>query len=454
MIDPSSEVLRGWGDAHFAQSLVYRPTSSDEVAACLADAQHRQLTVAHRGAGQSYGDAALNQGGAVIDLAKLRRIIDFDMERGIITAEAGVTVGQLWQHVVPHGWWPPVVPGTMHTTLGGCLAMNVHGKNNAQAGPIGEHVRALTLLEPSGSTTSLATNEHQEGLRRVIGAQGLTGTILDVTLQLKRVHSGYVEVRPQPVRSLDAALERLDAGIRESDYSVGWLDCFAGGRRMGRGVLHFAHHLPPDHTLAGQGLDRTSQELPGKVLGLLPKRHAWRFLRALATNPGVRALNVAKNLGGIVAGTRPYSQSHAAFHFLLDYMPNWKRMYRPHGLIQYQFFVPFEAAPKTFKAALELQHRTGVISYLAVLKRHRVDDSAASYSVDGFSLALDFPLRPAKIDALARLCREFDALQKDCGGHIYAAKDSVSCGELPAERHPLFSSNLVRRWEWTENRGR
>jgi hypothetical protein len=182
-------------------------------------------------------------------------------------------------------------------------------------------------------------------------------------------------------------------------------------------------------------------------MGLLPKQHAWRFLRALAINPGVRLLNAAKNVGGLLGGTRSYLQSHAAFHFLLDYVPNWKRMYRPHGLIQYQFFVPSEAALTTLQTAIEMQHSKGVISYLAVLKRHRRDDSAAAYSVDGFSLALDFPVRPSNVTALTRLCREFDALQKDCGGSIYAAKDAVSRGHLPAERHPLFSSNLVRRWE-------
>jgi hypothetical protein len=122
--------------------------------------------------------------------------------------------------------------------------------------------------------------------------------------------------------------------------------------------------------------------------------------------------------------------------------------------MQYQFFVPSDAALPTLKTAIELQHRTGVISHLAVLKRHRKDNSAASYSVDGFSLALDFPVRPANVSGLTRLCREFDALRKDCGGHIYAAKDAVSRGELPAERHPLFSSNLVRRWEQKENQDR
>ena len=67
--------------------------------------------------------------------------------------------------------------------------------------------------------------------------------------------------------------------------------------------------------------------------------------------------------------------------------------------------------------------------------------------MDGYSLALDFAVRPERLDRLVRLFRSYDALLADVGGRLYAAKDGVSRGRLPERRHPLFSSNLVRRWE-------
>jgi len=445
--EPVVETLGGWGDAHFGQSWTYRPRSVEDVGQSITDAQRRGLSIAHRGAGLSYGDAAINQDGAVIVLDQLQGIKAFDPTTGVITAEAGVTLAQLWRYVLSHRWWPPVVSGTMHTTLGGGVAMNVHGKNNAQAGPIGDHVRALTVMEPSGDVVRISREENAGRLRTVIGAQGMNGTILDVTLQLTRIHSGYLEVEQHPVPSLEVALERLDAGIGQSDYAVGWLDCFGRGPRSGRGVLHFARYLPPDHSLAGTGLRVPDQELWGRVLGVIPRQHVWRFLRMATHDPGLRALNLAKYTTGRLRGTRTYMQSHVAFHFLLDYIPQWKRIYQPRGFIQYQFFVPSSSARAVFQTALDLQHRAGIVSYLAVLKRHRLDDSAATYSVDGFSLALDFPLKPQRAEALTRLCREFDALQRDSGGRIYAAKDSVSIGRLPVVRALQYSSNLVRRWE-------
>ena len=471
MIAPREEILEGWGMSVRARSSVYRPRDAAEAAEAVADARARSLTIAHRGAGQSYGDAALNEGGAVLDCSGLDRIFDFDREAGTVRAEAGVTIGQLWQHVLAAGFWPPVVPGTMAVTLGGAAALNIHGKNAFRVGPFGEHVEALHLLGPDGSMRELrrepsggavadwvraagapgtsdqvASTAGPLRLGDVIGAQGLNGTILDVTLKLKHVASGFLPGTPAPVRALAEALALLDEAARAHDYAVGWLDCVAGGGGLGRGALHWADHLPPDHRLAGKGLDPARQRLPDRIMGVVPKRHTWRALEPFNNAIGMRAMNAAKQLAGVVQGRRPYVQGHAAFHFLLDYVPDWKRVYRPHGLVQYQLFVPFADAGRVLGEALRLQQRLHVVSHLGVLKRHRTDAFAASYAVDGYSLALDFPVRPRRMAAMRELFGEFDRLLAVCGGRIYAAKDQFSAGRLPGRRDPAYASDLMRRW--------
>ena len=474
MITAREEVLEGWGMSVRARSWVYRPRDAAEAAEALADARRRGLTIAHRGAGQSYGDAALNAGGAVLDCSGLGRILAFDREAGTVRAEAGVTIGQLWEHILPAGFWPPVVPGTMAVTIGGATAMNIHGKNAFRVGPFGEHVEALTLLGPNGAVCELrrepaggpvaewvraagapraaaesapaAAGRRPLRLADVIGAQGLNGTILDVTLHLKRVASGFLQVTPAPVRTLGEALALVDEAARAHDYAVGWLDCFASGSGLGRGALHWADHLPADHRLAGRGLDPAKQRLPDRIMGIVPKRHTWRALKPFNNALGMRAMNAVKQLAGVVQGRRPYLQSHAAFHFLLDYVPDWKRVYRPHGLTQYQLFVPFADAERVLGEALRLQQRLGIVSHLAVLKRHRPDAFASSYAVDGYSLALDFPIRPRRMAAMRSLFEEFDCLLAGCGGRIYAAKDQVSVGRLPERRDAAYSTDLSRRW--------
>jgi FAD/FMN-containing dehydrogenase len=443
-VGSSVEVLRGWGEVHQGRSRVYRPRSADEAGAALADAYARGLTVAHRGSGYSYGDLTLNEGGAVIETHGLKGIVEFDPATGVVRARAGTTIEELWSQTLPLGWWPPVVPGTMKVTLGGAVAANVHGKNHWASGSIGDHVAALTVIGPDGTVRALAGGAE---LSNTIGGLGLTGTILDVTLRLKRVHSGYLEVQSMATGSTRETLEVLDRGASEWTYAVAWMDCFPTDERAGRGVLHFASHLPPDHARAGVAMTAAEQALPGRLFGLVPTRYAWLGLRSLFWDAGVRALNVGRHLGGRRAHGHRTLDGHARFHFLLDYVPGWKRAYMPHGLVQYQLFVPRDAAEYAFREALRLQAMHGVWSYLAVAKRHRADPFPTAYTMDGFSLALDFAVRPVRLERLVRLFRSYDALLAEVGGRIYAAKDGVGCGRVPAARHPMFSSNLIRRWE-------
>jgi FAD/FMN-containing dehydrogenase len=444
---PTIEVLRGWGGVHQGRSLVYRPRSDDEAAASVADAWARGLSVAHRGAGNSSGDLALNEGGAVLEMRSLKGILELDPATGRVRARTGTTIEELWMQTLPLGWWPPVVPGTMKVTLGGAVAANVHGKNHLARGSIGDHVVALTVLDPDGIVRTLSADDGRAEFGAAIGGLGLSGTILDVTLRLERVHSGLLEVETQTSGSMRETLEALDAGARAWTDAVAWVDAFASGSRAGRAVLHFAGHLPPDHPRADAAMTVADQALPERILGVVPARYAWIPLRALFHDPGLRALNVGRYVGGRRRRGRRALESHARFHFLLDYVPGWKRAYHPHGLVQYQLFVPRAAAEYAFGEALRLQAALGAYSYLAVAKRHRADPFPGAYASDGFSLALDFPVRPTRLDRMVRLFRSFDALVREVGGRLYAAKDGVARGRLPAARHALFSSNLVRRWE-------
>ena len=444
IVEPVYEESVGWGMADRSHGWVYRPRNAGEVTNCLQHARDKGLTVAHRGAGLSYGDVALNGGGAIIDLSALDSVLRFDADAGHITVGAGCTYETLWKTTLPDGWWPPVVPGTMKVTLGGAAAVNVHGKNHFTAGGIGNHIRGLVLLSGAGELETITAEGLPDRLREVVGSCGLTGTILEITLELKHVTSGYLDVRMSTNADLRSTLDALDAGATEHDYSVAWIDCFAGGAALGRGLVHTADYLPEGHELDGRGLSPAAQALPKRIMGILPSRHAWRFLKPLTSDFPMRLLAAAKYRAGRV-GKKRYVQSHAAFHFLLDYLPDWKYAYRPGGLIQYQMFVPRDAAAQAFSSAIQLQHQLGVFSYLGVLKRHRQDEFAGRYCSDGFSLAMDFPVR-SDSSGLKKLLREYESLRKDVGGTIYSAKDSVGVGMVPGGRDPVFDNDLVRRW--------
>jgi decaprenylphospho-beta-D-ribofuranose 2-oxidase len=416
-------LLEDFGHSLSAAAYVYRPRSAEDIAALFKFAKANGLTVTVRGAGKSYNDAALNAGGIVLDLQQMNHILSWDPTSGLVTVEPGVTLQQLWQQVLPDGWWPPVVSGTMTTTLGGCLGMNIHGKNNFRMGPIGEHVTEFTALLPSGAEMTCSPKKQGDLFRAMIGGLGMLGVFTSITLEMRKVYSGLLSVHAWGVTDLATHLIGIEKSAPAHNYTVGWLDATAGGKGLGRGQLHTADYLAPgEDPVSARTLQVDYQTLPDKFFGLVPKSILHYFMAPFGNNPAWWAVSTVKYIMG--RREKTYRQSHAAFHFLLDYVPDWELAYGRGGLIQYQSFVPKENALETWTEMLRLSQRRGLPAYLGVTKRHRPDVFLLSHAVDGFSLALDFKVTDRNRRRLAQLLQDFDRIVLDAGGRFYFAKNS------------------------------
>ena len=424
--------LGGWGESVGAAGFVFEPSTVDEIRHVVSLAQANGATVTPRGSGCSYGDAAFRAENVVIDLRRMNRILQWDPESGVIEVEPGVTLRRLWRFVLGDGWWPPVVTGTMEPTVGGCLAMNVHGKNNWARGTFGEHCTELELMTPDGVTRTVRRSDDAELFNAVVGSFSMLGIITRATLQMKPVTSGRLEVKAVAAPDLETILRLTDEAKDSWEYVVGWVDAFPGGRKLGRGLLHFARHLEPGEDPApARSLRAESQDLPEDLFGFVPKSIMWRGLKPFTNRPGMRWINRVKYLSGATIGHEAvYQQSFAEFSFLLDYVPNWKKIYLPGGLIQHQSFVPFDQAEQVFARQLELGRKNGQPSFLGVLKRHRPDECLMGHGLDGFSLALDYPVRAHRRDRLWRQVADMAEPVVDAGGRFYPAKDAAIPREI------------------------
>lgn len=420
-------ILENCGHSLSGAAYFYQPESTEGVAALFELARRTGQTVTLRGAGRSYNDAALNGGGIVAGLQKMNRILAWDKETGVVTAEPGVTLEQLWQRVLPDGWWPPVVSGTMRTTLGGCLSANIHGKNNYQAGPIGEHVLSFSALLPTGEEITCTPGSDGELFHAMISGMGMLGVFTSISLKMKKMHSGLLRVRAWRAPDLKSQLEILDGRVGETDYIVGWLDSTAGGRALGRGEMHGANYLKDgEDPHAHETMQLAHQALPSRMFGVLPKSALHYFMRPFWNNPGIRAVNLAKYYTG---RERDYLQPHAAFHFLLDYVPDWELAYGRGGLVQHQSFLPLATAGEAWSEMIRRSLRYGMPSYLGVTKRHRPDAFLLTHAVDGYSLALDFRVTERNRAALRKMLAEFDEIVLQAGGRFYFAKNSETSAE-------------------------
>ncbi len=192
--------LENFGHSLNAPSYLINPNIPEEIHEAFQLARKMGLTVSARGAGRSYNDAALNGGGIVLDMSGMNAITRWDRTSGLITAQPGTTLEQLWQKVEPDGWWPPVVSGTMKTTLGGCLSANIHGKNNFKMGPIGEHVVEFTAMLPTGAEITCSPKKNADLFYSMISGLGMLGIFTSITMQMKHIESGLLEIHAWPVQ--------------------------------------------------------------------------------------------------------------------------------------------------------------------------------------------------------------------------------------------------------------
>lgn len=397
--------LSGWGRVLRSRSAVARPERFAQLPRLLDDPLARPGGLLARGAGRSYGDAALNGGGAVALTERLDRVLAVDAAAGLVVAEAGVRFGDLLDVLLPHGLMPAVMPGTGLATLGGGLANDVHGKNHHRAGSFGQHVAWFDLRRPDGSLQRVEATDSDPLFRATVGGLGLTGIVERIALRTTPAPSNTVLVHRRRIRDLDQYLEAFAQAHDRSPYIVGWIDALARGAALGRGVLEVAEPSP-------QGIADA------------PPR-AWRWpvdAPAVLLNPwSVRLFNAGYRLRVAPSGNE--TRMHwRRFLFPLDGIHEWNRMYGRRGFHQFQCVVPFDGGGAALRRLLERIAACGQGSFLAVLKAlGPAGVGLMSFAMPGYTLALDFPNAPGAVELIG----ELERLALDCGGRVYLAKDST-----------------------------
>jgi decaprenylphospho-beta-D-ribofuranose 2-oxidase len=417
----------GWGAYPRAESRWIRGHRTAEVLPSLADGP-----LIARGAGRAYGDAAIGRD-ATLFIGGLDRLIDFDPETGLLTVEAGVTLYAVIRAFLPRGFFPPVVPGTQYVTIGGMIASHVHGKNHHLAGGFGGHVQSLVLVGPDGVTRRCSPGENAELFWATLGGMGLTGVIVEATLQLVRVETGLIRQETVVARDLDAALAGLD---RSADwtYAVAWIDTLARGAALGRSLIHLGEHALAAE--AGPARERPSRSRPPFPVPFdLPEFTINRL--------SVGAFNTAWFLAG-ASPPRHRLVPFETYFFPLDGLTDWSRLYGRRGFVQHQCVIPRAAGRETLAYVLDLVSRLGSPSFLAVLKLLGPDPAPLmAFPMEGYTLAMDFPASQESFALLATI----DARLRAVGGRIYLAKDALQSRETLEAGYPRLAAfrDLRRR---------
>ena len=376
------------------------------------------------GAKHSYGITPLNSGHRLIDMTGLDRFIAFDAQNGLISAEAGLTIGDLLRIIVPKGWFIPTTPGTRFVTLGGAVAHDVHGKNHHQAGSFGCSLARLGLLRSDGSKLDLVAEQGADLYRATVSGMGLTGVISFVELMLAPIRSAFLDVEYVAFASIRELLQLASESAREFEHTVAWLDCMTNSPRLGRGIFERANwrddgDLTPHRPRGGWTIPT---DMPSFTLN----------------QPMIRLFNTFYYR--LQASKRARRRLHyATFFYPLDAVRHWNRLYGPRGFYEYQCVIPLRGAELVINELFRQMERSGERPYFAVLKTLGAKPSPGliAFSREGATLALDFPNKGAKT---LSLLAQFDSIIRDAGGRLYPAKDGRMSAEMFRSGYPGWSS--------------
>ena len=419
--------LTGWGRNNATIAEV-REVPNHEVAAALRDIGPRGALA--RGLGRCYGDAAQNGGGLVLRLLGAGHEAVLHPEDGTVTVPAGVSVDDLLRVLVPRGWFVPVTAGTRYVTIGGAIASDIHGKNHHVEGSFANHVVSLDLLLADSTIVTIGPDAQPDLFWATVGGQGLTGIIMSATFRLLAIDTSMMTVDTNRIPNLEALFAAMAEGDDRYRYSVAWIDLMARGSSLGRSVLTRGDHAPLDALEGRAALDPTAYapKVLASVPPVIPPQGLLNKLSVAAFNELWFRKAPVERVDEV--------QSIAAFFHPLDMLAKWNLLYGTHGLVQYQFVVPF-GEEETMRAIIERISTAGVTSFLAVLKRFGAANPAPlSFPTPGWTLALDVP---GAINSLGPLLHELDRMVLAVGGRHYLAKDGVTTPEMIRAGYPRLA---------------
>jgi decaprenylphospho-beta-D-ribofuranose 2-oxidase len=424
--------IANWGNYPKMNSEVRSFSFNDQLKELMGATDH----FIPRGNGRCYGDASLAF--KTISTLNFNKILSFDTTTGIFECQSGLTLDKILDVIVPKGWFLPVTPGTKFITVGGAVGSDVHGKNHHVDGSFSNHIVEMEIMLGTGNLIICSPTENADLFEATCGGMGLTGMITRVKFRLKKIETAYIKQKQLKATNLEELI-RFFEEYKDYTYSMAWIDCLTKGDHFGRGILIIGEHAKIEDLSGKQ--KKNPLQLPAKPKITFPFNFPSWILNTL-TVKAFNFLYYGKNFKKVISNVVPYEP----FFYPLDAILHWNRGYGKKGFVQYQFVLPL-SAKDGLVAILKRISDEGLGSFLAVLKVFGHQNSLISFPEEGYTLALDFPVR----DGLFRFLDELDMIVLQYGGRLYMSKDARMKPEVLQQGYPRLEEfrNIVKKYNPT-----
>lgn len=357
-----------------------------------------------RGSGLNYCMASAIAGGRGVLSTQFNRFLAFDSDKRVISVESGITMGELLEFAVTHNLMPPVLPGYPTITVGGALAMNVHGKNQYRAGNFGDHVKQLSIYHPRYGVLNCSPDFNSDLFHLTIGGFGLTGFILSANIALEPRRGKSVLVERHKVLNLADATERMELMADRSDCLYSWHDFNLKGKTFGRGFIYQESYSDNEFSPpSGRPISSNIKPLP------------WPFFNRFTVPPLCDCYAFWERLSPRYETVSLFKAS-----FPIVGKEVYFRLFGRKGLREYQVLFTsgsWRGAMERIELAIK---ESGVPITLASLKLFRGKRSLLNFVGDGICLAIDTPNTRSSIALYSVL----DDIAIQFGGISNISKDS------------------------------
>src|ERR1700704_3583204 len=184
------------------------PTSVEQVSAVVRLANRESLPFVARGAGTGLSGGCLPaEGGIVISLMRMNKVLEVDYENQFAVVEPGLVNLHLSWKVGPRGYYYAPDPSSQQAcTIGGNIANNSGGPHTLKYGVTTNHVLGLEVVMPDGEIVWLGGKTREAcgyDLAGVfVGSEGTFGIATKVAARILK--------KPQAVKTVLAAFDEID----------------------------------------------------------------------------------------------------------------------------------------------------------------------------------------------------------------------------------------------------
>ena len=177
---------------HAIPTVVVRPKTVEEVQRIMRYANRNKIPVVPRGAGSSTsGHTVPIDGGIILDMKRMNRILEIRPEDMLVRVEPGVVDDDLNRALKPYGmFYPPAPASSRIATIGGEIGANASGVRPVKYGATRDYVLGLKVVLANGDLLTLGSNTrvHSSGYqleRLIVGSEGTLGVVVEATMGIR-----------------------------------------------------------------------------------------------------------------------------------------------------------------------------------------------------------------------------------------------------------------------------